>query len=163
MKIFIIALSLTASFLASASEQVPCSSVNLRAKKPGFTCTTSKGAIYERVSRDGFGEAWKGPDGIIWSQQILSGGMVSFRESVEACRDLRATIPSLEDTERGESNGFREVLTQMNHGTFWVLETFKWKASMAFAYEQGNVFVPGSVYSQTPFLHTINAAFCVLK
>lgn len=35
-------------------------SVDLRSAAVGFRCRTSKDAIFERVAKNGFGEAWKG-------------------------------------------------------------------------------------------------------
>ncbi|MGZ3768263.1 MAG: hypothetical protein ACXVCP_15920 [Bdellovibrio sp.] len=43
---------------------------DLRSAPIGSKCRTTKGAIFERVFKDGFGEAWKDPDGRIWSDMI---------------------------------------------------------------------------------------------
>lgn len=41
---------------------------DLRNAPIGFKCITTKGAVFERVERENFGEAWKDPNGLIWSE-----------------------------------------------------------------------------------------------
>ncbi|MGK5083942.1 hypothetical protein WDW37_11630, partial [Bdellovibrionota bacterium FG-1] len=92
-------------------------SVNLRLVEVGFKCLTSKGVKYERVARDGFGEAWKGPDGLIWSDFV---GVYSQGFAKLTCRfDLGANLPDLSAFVRGEANGFREVLPNMIDRAYW--------------------------------------------
>ncbi len=92
------------------------SSTNLRSVVVGFKCRTSKGAIYERVARANFGESWKDSDGLIWSDYI---GSHSQYDAVSLCQRLSGTLPARADFERGEANGFREVLPNMKDRWFW--------------------------------------------
>ena len=92
------------------------SSTSLRSVAVGFKCRTSKGAIYERVARDNFGESWKDSDGLIWSDYI---GSHSQYDAVSSCRRLSGTLPAPADFKRGEANGFREVLPNMKDRWFW--------------------------------------------
>ncbi len=97
---------------SSFPDQAPvaCSSINPRTAKLHDKCTTSKGAIYERVSRDHFGEAWKGPDGLVWSDRV---GNYTQSNAAEICKKLDGTPPSKADFERSEGYGLREVLSNM--------------------------------------------------
>lgn len=99
-----------------AQTPVACGSINLRTAQLHVKCTTSKGAVYERVSRDNFGEAWKGPDGVIWSDLVGQGSQDSVANT---CKNLGGTLPERADFERGEANGFREVLPNMKDQWFW--------------------------------------------
>ena len=89
---------------------------DLQAVAAGFKCRTSKGAIYERVTRNHFGEPWKGPDGLIWSDHV---GYRSQQNAVDLCKILGGTLPTRADFERGEANGFREVVPNMKDRWFW--------------------------------------------
>jgi hypothetical protein len=103
-----------------AQMSVSCSSINLRTAQLHVKCTTSMGAVYERVSRDNFGESWKGPDGLIWSDRVGSRSESDTQyNAVEMCKNLGGALPSKADFERGEANGFREVLPNMKDRTFW--------------------------------------------
>lgn len=92
------------------------SKIDLRTVASGFKCRTSKGAIYERVARVNFGEAWKGPDGLIYGDFI---GERNQYKAFESCKNLGGELPSQADFERGEANGFREVLPNMKDRWFW--------------------------------------------
>lgn len=95
-----------------------CGGLNLRTSPVGTKCRTSKGAIFERVSRLNFGEAWRGPDGIIWSDVI---GRKNHRDAFETCtEELGAFFPAQVAFENGESFGFREVLPGFSGRKFWV-------------------------------------------
>ena len=117
-------LALAAFAEEKVGDDIPtaCSSINLRIAPLGMKCKTSKGghdgkgAIFERVSRDNFGEAWKGPDGVIWSDR--TGSDTQFN-AVYACENLGGELPSRANFERGEANGFREVLPNMKDHWFW--------------------------------------------
>ncbi len=93
----------------------PCSSIDLRNAKLHDKCITSKGSVFERVSRVGFGEAWKGPDGLIWGDRV---GSNNYPDAVTVCRNLEGTLPSKADFERGEAYGFREVLPNLKNQFF---------------------------------------------
>jgi hypothetical protein len=82
----------------------------------GFKCRTANGSIYERVARANFGEAWKGPDGLIWSDYV---GSYSQYNAVKACKSIGGTLPARADFERGEANGFRELLPNIKVRWFW--------------------------------------------
>ncbi len=100
------------------SKPVPCASLDLRNVPVGTRCTTSKSAIYERVSRENFGEAWKGPDRLIWSDRI--GTTISDQfEAVKTCKNLGGTLPERVDFERGKASGFLEVLPNLQDQKSW--------------------------------------------
>lgn len=101
---------------ALTSQPEPCSSLDLRSAKVGVRCTTPKGAIFERVSRENFGEAWKGPDGLIWSDWVGRG---THEDAVQMCKNIGGELPSNADFERGRMNEFREVLPGMKDRWFW--------------------------------------------
>lgn len=90
--------------------------INLRTVLPGFKCRTSKGAVFERVARDSFGEAWRDPNGLVWSNYV---GTYSHHDAVISCKLNGGTLPSRVDFERAEASGFREVLSHMNDHWFW--------------------------------------------
>lgn len=95
---------------------VACINLKLRAVPVGTKCKTSTGSIYERVYRANFGEAWKGPDGLTWSDQVGSGTQY---EAVNICKNLGATLPSINDFIRGDGYGFLETLPNMRDRFFW--------------------------------------------
>lgn len=97
--------------LAMITDSIPsCRAINLREAPIHLKCLTSKGAIYERVSRDNFGEAWKSPRGVIWSDRV---GLSSYFFARNVCAKIGAELPSREHFELGEAEGFREVLPNM--------------------------------------------------
>ncbi|MBI2646171.1 MAG: hypothetical protein HYW85_03945 [Deltaproteobacteria bacterium] len=97
---------------------LPCSDLSaaLRATV-GSKCKTSKGAVYERVNRDNFTEAWKGPEGMIWNGDN-STAAYKHQDAIDFCNKKGGVLPSKEDLQKGEANGFREVL-RMNYGFYW--------------------------------------------
>ena len=115
------------------SEIQACNKADLRNAPVGFTCKTSKGVMYERVDRQGFGEAWKDHNtGITWSGiigqfnnlgPVIDGKVVvdpksTDRTAARACQDDGGILPERNDFETGEDNGFREVLP-MSDRWFW--------------------------------------------
>lgn len=113
-------------------------SVDLRSVAVGFKCHTSTGAIFERVSRDGFGEAWKGPDDLIWSDFV---GEDSQYDAVTTCKNLGGRLPSRADFERGETNGFREVLPNMKDRWFWSSTVISRHSAFAYGFNGDNGYV----------------------
>jgi hypothetical protein len=93
-----------------------CTSINTSTVPVGTQCSTSKGAVYERVSRDGFGVAWKGPDGVTWGDVI---GTAAQYDAEESCDDLGGKLPRKADFEHGLANGFFEVLPNSYGRFFW--------------------------------------------
>ena len=81
--------------------------LDLRAQAPGFKCLTKRGTYFERVSKNGFGEAWKAPDGTIWGD--LSLGQLSFDDAKKACKDVQGRLPSPQDLQQVYKSGFPEV------------------------------------------------------
>jgi hypothetical protein len=81
----------------------------------GFKCITKKGKWFELVSRNGFVEAWKGPDGTIWSDELIGYSStnavegLSFDDAKKKCSDLQASLPSPQDLYQVYANGFSEV------------------------------------------------------
>ena len=107
------------------------SSTSLRSVAVGFKCRTSKGAIYERVARDNFGESWKDSDGLIWSDYI---GSHSQRDAVSSCLRLSGKLPAPADFKRGEANGFREVLPNMKDRWFWSSSVHPYDSDNAYGF-----------------------------
>ena len=111
--------------LEQSSIPVACSSINLRMAELHVKCTTSKGTVFERVSRRNFSEAWKGPDGLIWSDCVggspedVCGARYNQYNAVKFCEKLGGRLPSRADFELGETNGLREVLPHINNYYFW--------------------------------------------
>lgn len=95
--------------------------IDLRKVPVGFRCRTSKGAIFERVARGGFGEAWRDPDGKIWSDEVSESS--SQPESAKLCKKRGGTLPSRKDFERAHALGFRQVLPHSD-GWYWTSTTF---------------------------------------
>ncbi|MCM2279067.1 MAG: hypothetical protein NDJ89_13410 [Oligoflexia bacterium] len=120
----------------SSRKPAPCGSIDLRTKAQlHVKCMTSKGAIFERVSRDHFGEAWKGPDGVIWSDRV---GSDKQPDAMATCRNLGGELPSKEDFARGEAQGFREVLPQMEKHVFWSSSFLSNSSEIAYFFNGGN-------------------------
>lgn len=146
MKISILLISV---FLASASQansstptiQSPalCSTLDHSTWIPvGTKCMTSKGSIYERVSRDNFGEAWKGVDvshSLIWSNMA---GRSSLDEAVNTCKTLGGALPERADFKQGEANGFREVLPNMEGEWYWTSTIFSVEENYIFSGDAGD-------------------------
>lgn len=59
---------------------------------------TSTGAVFRRVERDGFGRAWKAPDGTIWSES--HGDLVTDSAAASACAKIGGRLPTRRDFER---------------------------------------------------------------
>jgi hypothetical protein len=91
--------------------------VDLRSAPVGFKCRTSNYAIFEKVNDKKFGEAWIGPDALIWGQS-LPGNVSQYRAS-DICASKGGALPTIEDFKRGEANGFREVFPNMPGHKFW--------------------------------------------
>ena len=65
------------------------------------TRRTTTGAVFTRVEREGFGEAWRDPSGMIWGD-IAKNADGSIRhmdqyQATEYCQSLGAQLPSRED------------------------------------------------------------------
>jgi hypothetical protein len=73
----------------------------------GTRCRTSKGLVYERVRKDGFGEAWRGPDGLIWSGG--SNQEVAYSEANAACARMGGRLPALQNFKTHYAMGLNEV------------------------------------------------------
>lgn len=115
---------------------VSCGSLKLRSVEVGTRCLTSSGAIFERVERDGFQEAWLGPDGNVWSD-LISYSVDSTYGAQSACRAIGGVLPTMADFKRGETYGIYEVLPNMDNW-FWSdtevtsMDSFFGKASLKF-------------------------------
>ncbi len=120
MKNIALALLVFAVGTSAFAEMIPtCTSIKPKSASIGAKCATSRGAVYERVSRDKFGEAWKGPDGLIWSAQIGEYLQYTQSDAISMCKNLGANLPADDDFKQGEKNGFREVLTDLKYNMFW--------------------------------------------
>ena len=146
-------------------------SMNLRTVDIGYKCQTSRGAIYERVAQDKFGEAWQGPDGLIWSDTIgqytntgeISGDIVVDSGATRGCKNIGGTLPEVADFQRGEFNGFREVLPNMEfRGDLYVSY---WTASVAHTQygSDAYVFLPFSGNFIPDFRRSYEYVRCVTR
>jgi hypothetical protein len=136
---------------------VACSSINLRTAKLHVKCTTSKGAVFERVSRDNFGEAWRGPDGWVWSDRL---GSETQDRAIGLCRNIGAELPLRADFERGEANGFREVLPNMKIN--FAEERYFWTSSnLPSSDDNAYLFNGGSGIMTDNFLENKEDVRCV--
>jgi len=112
MKTMILALLIGLVSATEASAGIPsCESLNLRKVPVGTKCVTSKGAVYQRVARAYFGEAWQGPDGVTWSDSF--GRTTDYQVSHDRCLSIGARLPTVDDFNRGHVSGFLEVLPKM--------------------------------------------------
>lgn len=102
----------------AAANIIACTSAsaNLRSAPIGFSCRTSQGAIFTKVSQDKFGEAWKGTDGTVWGDIV---GSLKAKAANDQCQSIGALLPTQSNFERGEANGFREVLPSFSGRYFW--------------------------------------------
>jgi hypothetical protein len=116
---------------APGGKAVSCNSIDVRAAQVGTKCLTGKGAIFERVKRTGWGEAWKGPDDLIWSDMIGEG---DFNKAEESCKKLGGRVPSAKDFSRGDLNGIRELLPKMKGFVYWSSSPHPDLADYAFAF-----------------------------
>ncbi len=139
----------------------------------GQKCRTSKGAIFERVERAKFGEAWKLVLGVakteIDQEKIYSDRLPDLygnrgehhwfeTQAWEACQKLGGKLPSKEEFERGEMNGFREVLPNMLEYYFWsaVVHPGYGYFPYIFVGRDGYIYLENSEYS-----HYDNSVRCV--
>ena len=89
-------------------------SVNIHEAPIGYKCRTSRRAVFERVERDGFGEAWKGPDHRVWSQVIETN---TQQGAIYSCLNLGGELPSPEAFMRGQQAAYQEVLSNESFST----------------------------------------------
>lgn len=117
-----IAITIFSLVIQKAYASGDCASTDLRKASPHFICSSSTGAIFERVEGGNFGESWKGPDDLIWSDRILEDKYPydhDHYEAINICRDLGGRLPTLEEFVRAEENGFREILPNIKN-IFWL-------------------------------------------
>ncbi len=91
-------------------------SVDLRTVSIGYKCITSKSGVFERVEHAHFLEAWKFPNGMIWSE-ILETNRLEHAE--EICFERNAFIPSADDFKAAIAVGMKEVLSPGNTFGLW--------------------------------------------
>ena len=108
---------------SSGDSTVPCSSLDHSQDIPfGTRCTTSKGKVYTQVSHDFKYKAWKGPDGLIWTN--LLSDSVDYNQAINVCKDFSASLPTKTDFNRAEAAGILEVLPFMNEDYFWGADSY---------------------------------------
>ncbi len=118
---------------------VPCKDSNLRKVQPGFRCSVVGGGIFERVAHDKFGEAWKTPDGVIWSESF---GWFNQSYGSSFCKEIGGALPSYQDFYRGYTNGFQGVLPGFAdfYNTYWTgAATVKWDPRTNDSLDSANV------------------------
>lgn len=127
--------------------------------KIGQQCRTSVGAIFERVEKQNFGEAWKLivstkktmiDRGLIYSDRLpwtYSNKIESHlfeTQAWEACKNKGGYLPSKEEFERGQENGFREILPNMIDA-FWTSSVLYTQDPEGAVYAfNGSGFLPSS-------------------
>jgi hypothetical protein len=131
MKMFLLFLTLCSPFAAMA-DLIQCGSTDLRNVSVGTQCMTSKQAVFEIMARSRITEkeVWKDHQtGLIWGDNVGSAGTLAdaigdcgltlFRFSPQqSLNDLEFYLPSLADFNVGASDGFEEVLPNIN-AHFW--------------------------------------------
>jgi hypothetical protein len=80
----------------------------------GTKCITTNGAVWERVIRPNLGEAWRGPDGVVWGPQV--GDQENFADATEYCQLIGGILPSRTNFIRGHANDMEEVLPNWKSG-----------------------------------------------
>lgn len=117
----------------------------------GTKCETSKSAIFERVSDDNFGNAWKGPDGLIWGMSHASS--FSQQKAIEICKSLGGRLASKSEFERNEANGIREALDYLNNSNaFWTSTIMSPYTLYAFVYDG---YVGGTTYVKRSYPESV--------
>ncbi|MBI2646840.1 MAG: hypothetical protein HYW85_07440 [Deltaproteobacteria bacterium] len=88
-------------------------SMDLREAPIGFTCITENDAVFERVKRKFFGEAWKDHDtGLIWSD--LVGETWGCNKGVKVCETLEARLPTQIEVQRASASGLLKALPNVH-------------------------------------------------
>jgi len=100
----------------AAANLPDCHDVNLRTVSVGFKCSVENWWVYERVLRSGFGEAWKAPDGLIWSDRL---GVANQYDGMQTCANLGGALPSTQDFHHCYDGGHRVVLPNFNGDYYW--------------------------------------------
>ena len=93
-----------------------CDSVQSRNKPVGFKCISSTGHIFQRVQKEGFGEAWQDGQKNIWSDKISAS---EYNPEKEKCTNLGAEVPSQEQFLEGQNDGINEVLPNLININYW--------------------------------------------
>ena len=110
--------------VASGEEPQPlaCSdiSVNLRSIAVGFKCRTSKGGVFKRVERPGFGESWRDQNGVTWSDYLGNAAGSSWLPNrKKLCAATHSELPSVEDYKQGDALGMLEVIPNLENAQYW--------------------------------------------
>ncbi len=79
------------------------------ARPVGYRCATEGGSVFVRVERTGFGAAWKGPDGLVWSA-VLAQESATWDEAKALCGKLGARLPTIAEFDLGNADGVYDVL-----------------------------------------------------
>lgn len=143
--------------LARAQTDVPqCSQMtDVQRDTEHFRCRSSKGHVFERVHRFGFGEAWKSPSGAIWSdlmpglyhncQNFAGRRTITETPAAAICQRYSSNLPTYEDYDNGEREGIRDVLPRMD-----MVQWF-WTASIGQMYNGNSVIEqPYAFYGLSP-------------
>ncbi|MFL5813526.1 MAG: hypothetical protein ACJ763_08105 [Bdellovibrionia bacterium] len=102
--------------VVSQQELVDCVAMDSSTEPVGTRCNTFNNAVYERVSKAGFGAAWKGPDGLVWSDLI---GEATQAGAALKCQKLGGRLPTQQEFQRNEMYGLRQILPNMRDHYFW--------------------------------------------
>lgn len=108
-----------------------CRDFDLRAAKVGFACRTSKEKIFRLVHRAGDGaEIWLDRfTGLHWGDKLpdrirRKAAAVLCTKAVDGRTKMGALLlnqlPTINDFETAEHNGFREVLPNMKDHYYWI-------------------------------------------
>lgn len=128
----------------------------------GFRCQTSSGALFERVQKQGFGEAWMGPDHLIWSDfldkfrpETPTYSFFNVQDAISACEAIHGRLPTRKELIDNSANQIIEVLPHMKGLIFWS-STLETRDKMAYYFLDGSY---GTVGFELPNFE--EAARCV--
>jgi hypothetical protein len=90
--------------------------------KSGFKCQTSEDFTFTRVTDKEFGNAWKDPSGLIWSDEShITFRRKTFLEATDECDRMGGRLPTINELfSTMDENGGREVLPFYdNNSALW--------------------------------------------
>ena len=111
-------LSAFAGDTISSDSDTPrlCKNMTESEKNLAGKCQTTDGYVYERVLKEGFGSAWKAPNGTLWSDVIAPYSQV---EALNLCINNYGRLPSRAEFQYAEYHQIREVLPNLKGYRFW--------------------------------------------
>lgn len=132
----ILASSAMADQTPSERPLTPCKLLRRSSSQVGDRCATTSGHVYERIAKEGFGEAWKDPSGLIWSDRIGTSNQFSAEEF---CERIGGTLPGEAQFRKAERREFREILPRMNFYWYWSATEVDEKTAYGFRGTTGEI------------------------